>query len=124
MKHRNAIGTVSDYGGVRSDVCSPDDLTMIRLHCDYLRRTGARPSTVMHRRDLLRRLRSQMQVPLLEATADDLERWQSSLTVSTSSIATYTNHVVAFYKWAVDAGHLEVNPAARLPRPRPPKRAA
>jgi len=123
MKSRNALHLVSDSACVMSDV-SPDDLTLIRLHCDYLRRTGARRATLEQRRGALRRLAIALPGRLLDATFDDLERWQASLTVSTSSISTYTNHVVGFYRWAVEAGHIAVDPSTRLPRPKPPKRAA
>ncbi|AEA27945.1 integrase family protein [Pseudonocardia dioxanivorans CB1190] len=70
------------------------------------------------------RLMTHLDGPLLDVTPDALDRWQSSLRVSMSSIATYTNHVVAFYRWMVEAGHLDIDPASRLPRPRIESRSA
>ncbi|QJY46627.1 tyrosine-type recombinase/integrase [Pseudonocardia broussonetiae] len=97
---------------------------MIRLHVDWLRRTGATDRTVYHRRENLRRYAERIDVELLDATHDDIDRWQAGLRVSLSSVRTYTNHIASFYRWAVDAGHLDTDPAVRIPRPKIPARAA
>lgn len=77
-----------------------------------------------HRRENLRRLAERLRTPLLDATPEDLDRWQASLGVSTSSRATYTTHVAGFYRWAVESGHIDHDPTTRLPRPRVPIRSA
>ncbi|TNC19079.1 tyrosine-type recombinase/integrase [Amycolatopsis alkalitolerans] len=61
-------------------------------------------------------------IPLNEATVEDLDRWQASLKVSRSSVATYTSHVRAFYRWAHESGRIADNPAANLPIPKLPRR--
>lgn len=121
MNRRNVTGRIGD---VTRMTCTESDLRVIRLHCDYLRRTGARPGTVESRRANLQRISRQLPGELLHVTAEHLELWQSGLTVAITSIATYTNHVVAFYRWAVEAGHLDIDPSVRLPRPKVPARSA
>ncbi len=76
------------------------------MHCDWVRRTGATERTLYHRTENLRRLATALPSDLLDTTADDLDTWQSGLAVSTSSIATYTNHTVAFYRWATENEHI------------------
>lgn len=103
---------------------SENDLRIIRLHCDWARRTGATADTLKHRRDNLRRLAERLPCELLDATADDLDRWQSHLTCALSSVQTYTAHVRTLYRWAVQSGHLDGDPSGRLPRPKIPQRLA
>lgn len=102
---------------------SQEDQRIIRIHCNWIRLRGDTERTVYHRQENLRRLTDALPGNLLDATADDLARWQSGLTVCTSSVATYTNHVVAFYRWAVEHEHITVLPTSRLARPKPPQRA-
>jgi integrase/recombinase XerC len=93
---------------------------MIRKHLDWLRRKGATTATRRGREGLLRRLATVLQCDLIDATTEDLDRWQSSLALSMASIANYTMHVRGFYRWAEDCGLVEVDPARRLPRPKVP----
>ena len=117
---RNVTRRVTERNCVTTDMAA--DLRIIRLHVDYVRRTGATETTQHHRRENLRRLADALPCRLLDATPEDLEEWQSrtSRRVSLSSVATYTNHAVAFYLWALEAGHVDTDPATRLPRPRVP----
>lgn len=81
--------------------------------------------TARQRRENLRRLAERLHpIGLIHATAQDLDDWQSEThhRVSLSSVGTYTSHVCAFYSWAYEMGHLDTDPAARLPRPRIPTR--
>lgn len=98
------------------------DELVIEEHLSWLRRTTDRRATLRDRRDNLRRLSRNLPCPLLNATESDLDRWQSSLAVSRSAIATYTSHIRAFYAWAHDRGKREDNPALSLPLPRVPER--
>jgi integrase/recombinase XerC len=91
---------------------------VITRHIDWLRRTGARPTTVTHRRDNIRRLASKLPVALLDATPEQLDSWQSQLRVSISSIHTYTCHVKSLYRWAFESGIIDTNPADALPIPK------
>lgn len=106
------------------------DDSNISKHITYLKRRNAQPSTIFHRRGQLGRLRSFLDKPLIEATEDDLDRWQGSLRVCASSVQTYSSHVRAFYDWAHESGMTETNLAKnlimpkvkrRLPRPIPEK---
>jgi len=98
------------------------DQQLIKLHCDYMRRTGATESTLHHRRANLLRFARRIPCEIAAITATDLDRWQSGLRVSLSSIGTYTSHVRSFYRWAHETGLLDVDPSTRLPRPRIPTR--
>jgi len=95
---------------------------VVRRHLDHLRRRNLSPRTRRDREGALRRLAAFLDKPLLEATPADLERWQAGLRVSVSAISTYTSHLKSFYEWAVDQELLATSPAARLPRPRIPRR--
>jgi integrase/recombinase XerC len=103
------------------------DDELIDEHLNYLRRCGMRPKTLDHRRDNLRRLSRQLDEQGVEgglraATSRELTRWQSDLTVSTSSVQTYTGHTRAFYRWLREARHRDDDAAADLPMPRLPRR--
>jgi integrase/recombinase XerC len=98
------------------------DDELIEEHLRFLRRSGARKETIKHRRDNIRRLSRALRIPLLEATSNDLDRWQDALVVSLSSIQTYTGHVRAFYRWAHETKRREDNPALQLPMPSIPRR--
>lgn len=101
---------------------SETDLRLIRLHCDWMRRDGASPNTRDYRRDVLRRLARALPCDLLEATWEDLDRWQSELTTCDSTTAGYTSHVRRFYAWVIDMERITVDPTRRLPQPKAPKR--
>lgn len=95
---------------------------LIAEHLSWLRRVTDREATIRHRHDNLRRLARRVCVPLGEATPEHLDAWQASLTVSRSSIVTYTCHVRAFYRWLHDSGRREDNAAENLPVPKLGKR--
>ena len=92
-------------------------IDLVHQHLDYLRRKNCSPRTRHDREGALRRLAAYLDKPLVEATAEDLDGWQSSLRVSISAIATYTSHVASFYRWALEQGHIDSDPATLLPRP-------
>ncbi len=109
---------------VTHNTLSDNDRRHIRIHADWARRTGVTDSTLHHRRENLRRLAERLPCDLIDASAEDLETWQAGLEVSLSSVRTYTAHVKSFYRWAVEAGHLDGDPSARLPSPKIPARTA
>lgn len=119
MTIRNGSPPVSDVAPVKKQT----DQRIIRLHVDYIRREGRSARTMRDRRDNLLRLADALPVDLLAAQPEQLDDWQAGLTVGLSSIATYTSHVRAFYQWAVDVGHIDVNPAVRLARTKVPPRS-
>ncbi|WP_179276816.1 tyrosine-type recombinase/integrase [Rhodococcoides fascians] len=99
-------------------------------HLAHLRRQGASEETIYQRRRILGRVSDYIGKPMVDATYEDLDRWQRSLRVCTSSIATYTSHVRALYEWLSDMDHITVNPTRnlvmpkikpRVPRPIPEK---
>lgn len=98
------------------------DQELIRRHLDWLRRTGASPVTHRYRAGVLRRFVRDLDKPLLDATYEDLDRWQAGLTVSLSTTSSYTSGVRQFYRWAVETGRIDVDPTTRLPRTKVPKR--
>lgn len=98
---------------------------VIVKHIAHLRRGGATPATIRHRRDNLKRLARQLDKPLLEASGEDLNDWQDMLyrRVDVVSVHVYTSHTRAFFRWAYeDAELLEENPARRLALPKLRKR--
>lgn len=96
----------------------------VNRYIAHLRLRNLSPNTISHRRGQLARLREHLGTELLDATETALARWQNSLTgVSSSSIATYTSHVKAFYTWAYDTGLIAADPARALIMPRIPRRA-
>lgn len=99
-----------------------DDHELIRRHIDWLRRAGATPVTQRYRKGVLRRFARGLDKPLLDATHEDLDQWQSELTVSLSTVAGYTSNVRQFYRWAVETGRITTDPTTRLPKTRVPKR--
>lgn len=101
-----------------------DNARLIRRHIDWLRRTGATPATQNYREGVLLRLARDLGVPLQAATFDDLDRWQSELTVGISTIAGYTSHVRVFYRWLVENAYIGADPTTRLPLPKVPRRQA
>lgn len=121
MSNRNTAQRVCEIWGV--ETANDADVRLIRLHCNYLARTGATDRTVHHRRENLRRLAESLP-GLLTVTGDQLDDHQAALSghVSLSSLATYKSHWRGFYSWAIDCGYIDVDPTARLPRTRVPKR--
>jgi integrase/recombinase XerC len=107
---------------MRTKYAHSDDHKLVRKHLDVLRRRGRRNDSMTAREGCLNRLSRTLGGPLLEATAEDLEDWQSGLTVCLSSIQTYTCHVRGFYQWAWEDGRIEANPAEGLPIPVLPRR--
>lgn len=89
---------------------------------DDCRRRNLRPGTITQKRLALRRLyRAVYPTELLEVTHDQLVAHLDRLD-QPESRATETSHIRTFYRWTVLEQHLDVDPAARLIRPRVPRR--
>lgn len=95
-----------------------DDLEPLTPHLTWMRVRGLRPATIAQRRNVVMRLTLHLPGPLIDATEADLTAWQSSLVGSPAHLANQTANVVCFYRWCLDHGVTDTNPAARLPRPR------
>lgn len=90
------------------------------MHIDSIRRNGALPRTCDYRLGVLNRLSRALPVDLLDATRDHLLDWRAGLDgLAPNTIGSYVSSVRCFYQWCVDEGHLESDPALRLPRPKP-----
>jgi integrase/recombinase XerC len=109
---------------------SDADRRILRLHVDHGQLTGLAASTLYDRRAVIERVAGQLPVQLLDVTPEVLDEWQTGLLrrrgpggdgLSRNTLATYTMHVRAFYRWAFDVGHLDTDPAARLRRVKRPK---
>lgn len=76
-------------------------------------------ATIQKRIELIHRLREFLgETPLLEASTDDLLRFQASYShLSPASCHIYTRHVTAFYRWARAVKLISEDPAADLELP-------
>lgn len=86
------------------------------------RRRNLRPGTLTQKRYALRRLARHLHpTGLLDATSDDLNAFLDRLD-KPEARATELSHLRSFYKWCVIAGLLDIDPTARLVRPKVPRR--
>lgn len=89
-----------------------------RLIEDYLtacRAAGLSPQTLRPRRDLLRRLSGR------DLTAADVAAFLATPGWRPETRASYYGHARGFFRWACDEGHIEVDPMARMKRPKAPR---
>lgn len=93
-------------------------------HLSYLRHLGRRQSSIDQRRWCLERLHRFLGRDLLTATYAELLAFVSrgEETRDADARCSEISHLNQFYKWLVENEYLDVNPAARLKRPRRPKR--
>lgn len=94
---------------------------LVLAHLTWMRLRGLTADTIAQRRRFLARLTRELPVPILDATAEDLGRWQAGLRVSNPTLANLTANCSSFYRWLQDEGHRPDNPAAKLPRPKIPR---
>jgi integrase/recombinase XerC len=104
----------------------------------HMRTAKLRPDTITKRLEVVRRLAAFLEAqksetslspvggappvlpeqicsPLLSAAPDDLAAFQATFAhLAPASVDIYTRHVRAFYRWAVDFGHVAVDPCSRL----------
>jgi integrase len=99
----------------------PGDGEVLAAHLQYLRLQGLRPGTLAARRRAITRMARSLPCPVTEASPAHLVAWRAGLLLAPKTIAGYVSHAHQFYEWAVDAGELPANPAARLPVPRRPR---
>jgi integrase/recombinase XerC len=110
-----------DHGNLSTPLTGGDPMQqpdiVVSAHLRHLELEGHPATTVYARGRALARLRAALQVPLLEATGEQLAGWRESLTVSPDTVGDYVSHARQFYAWAAAAGLIEGNPASRLPVP-------
>lgn len=90
-------------------------------HLAWLRRRGLRDSTIQQRRRCLDRVARHAGRELLELVEPDLESYLDRLTGS-DGLAAEIYHIKGFYSWAHEYELIDTDPAARLRRPRIPRR--
>lgn len=96
--------------------------TVIGQHLAYLKHLGRRPSSIDQRRRVLGRL-ARHQADLLAATYLDLVAFVSrNENRGPEARCAEISHVRGFYRWALETELVELDPAARLVRPRRPRR--
>lgn len=94
-------------------VITPDNAIVYR-HLYELRQRGMTEGSIEARRLALARMARVMRVPLLAATAADLEAWRAGLRVTNNSVAHYASHARQFYGWAWRKGLIGCDPTADL----------
>jgi site-specific recombinase XerC len=82
-------------------------------------RRGLSPNTVDKR---TRTLRLVTRSPHFQLERESIESYLDSRGLSAKTRATYLSHIGCFFEWAVDAGHLEVDPTAKIKAPKLPRR--
>ncbi|HKY14797.1 MAG TPA: tyrosine-type recombinase/integrase, partial [Microthrixaceae bacterium] len=90
---------------------------VIQAHRAHLHYRGLRDSTIYQRGRVLVRLKAHTRTELLDTTAHQIEDRLATVPAAESR-ACELSHLRGFYGWAVEVGHLEVDPTARLRRPR------
>jgi site-specific recombinase XerC len=100
----------------------------VRDHLRHLKLEGCSEHTIYHRERILIRLARALDVPLTEATADMLYDWRENLKTANgrdladSTVICYVSHVKEYYKFLAERGVIAVDPAARIPVPKMPRR--
>jgi integrase/recombinase XerD len=94
---------------------TPQPSSVIMNFVAEMRLARFSPYTIDARLDVLRRLQDHLGAPLLTATADQLDAYQSRWTLlAPASANIYARHVKAFYAWAVKRSLLPVDPSEVL----------
>lgn len=97
---------------------------IIASYLRHLRTRCCSPNTIRSARSVLNNLAiATGGRDLLTLTPAELGEWQArrAVLVAARTLRTQTSYVRRFYVWAVDERHLEVDPAARLVRPKVPR---
>jgi integrase/recombinase XerC len=92
----------------------------IAEHSAHMVCLGIRPATITLRRYQLGRVGGMLGRGPWEVTAADLAAWAGSVGHwSANTRRSYRTTLRGFYRWAVEAGHVDGSPALALPRVRP-----
>lgn len=89
-------------------------------HLKWLRLRGLAANSIYQRGRAVTRLHATLGINLFTATEAMMQGWRSGLEcrLSHQGIACEVSHVRQFFDWAVEAGYMPANPAARLAVPR------
>jgi integrase/recombinase XerC len=92
----------------------PHDVAMIAAYLEHLRRAGRSPDTISLRRSILNQLNAFLTFGLGAAADTELADWIYDERRTVNSRATYLTGVRSFYRWAVKARWVTVDPALEL----------
>jgi len=96
--------------------------TVIDSHLAWLKYLNRQPSSIAKRGWTLRHLEHIAGRPLLEVDAPALALFVNRPSLGTEARASAVSHVRGFFKWAVEEELLDVDPSARLRRPKRDRR--
>jgi site-specific recombinase XerC len=102
-------------------VCTMEAEAATDRHLMALHREGKRPATIYQRGRVIVRLERSAGRRWLNCTRDDLHAFLDR-PMAQESRAAEVSHLRQLYRWATDEGLLDVDPAARLRRPKVPRR--
>jgi integrase/recombinase XerC len=86
------------------------------------RHRGLAERTLRARHYVLNSFVNESGTDLLAASRDDIERWLASRRIGPQARYTYLAHLRAYYRWAMLEEFLQVDPTAKIPNPKLPKR--
>jgi integrase len=87
---------------------------MVAAYLEHLRRASRSPDTIALRRSTLRQLEAHLPFGLGAASDDELAAWIYDERCAANSRATYLTGVRSFYRWAVKARWLTIDPTEDL----------
>lgn len=96
----------------------PRTLELLRGYELDQRRRALRPNTIRRRMDDLRSYARYIDVPILEATAPDIEAWLATRGKEPRTRASLVSCVSCFYQWAIREEFADRDPTTRVPRPK------
>lgn len=90
----------------------------VALWLRSMRRRGLVDGTIEKRASVARRLSAHAGVALIDVTTEDVEAWLDSRPVTARTRYTDISHVSAFFRWATREGLADIDPTARIDRPK------
>ena len=97
---------------------------LISDYVTYMTAIGRPKTTIDLRRFQLAYLAKSLNLPAARITADDLVEWFALHDWKAETRRSYRSGIRGFFAWAVQHGHLEINPAVDIPQVKVPRTAA
>jgi site-specific recombinase XerD len=86
-------------------------------------RAAYRPATIKNRRPLLERFARELGDPAIRAIKPaHVQEWLAAQTCGPASLRVDLSHLRQFFRWAIEHGHLKVDPTYGIKTPRQPRR--
>jgi integrase/recombinase XerC len=111
MTERPTTAVDQDVNKAQPD---PHDLAMIDAYLEHLRRAGRSAETIRLRRSTLTQLNAALTFGLGGAADNELAEWIYDERIQSNSRATYLSGVRGFYRWAVRAKWITLDPTVEL----------